>query len=135
MGLLAFNPSIQNGQDYFLAVSEELLENPKLKIYLIKSHVKLANQFQAWPWTCCFEKGTPLFAEKLRLWPHLITTKADQPPIKQYCQVCKRLHTLKEGESQIVEDLENWWVKKARCKPYTRRDVQAQEGLLLYPSC
>lgn len=76
----------------------------------------------------------PSFFAEYFWWKDFYRT-AHQPPIKQYCQVCKRLHTLKEGESQVVEDLENWWVKKARCKPYTRRDVQAQEGLLLYPSC
>ena len=110
---------------------------------MIKSHVKLANQFQPcmakypvhFRMDLLFGKEERPFAEKLRLWPHLVTTKADQPPIKQYCQVCKRLHTLKEGESQVVEDLENWWVKKARCKPYTRRDVQTPEDLVLYPSC
>ncbi len=32
-----------------------------------------------------------------------------------FCDVCRRLH--QDRQEQIYDDLEEWWVRKARCRP------------------
>ena len=33
-----------------------------------------------------------------------------------YCDVCERLHNLKEGDKEVVEDLYQWWDKRSKCR-------------------
>ena len=40
----------------------------------------------------------------------------DQSPMNQYCDVCKRLHTM-GNQKQVVEHLDKWWVYDAKCRP------------------
>jgi len=40
-----------------------------------------------------------------------------QSPMKQYCQVCERLHTMDTSKPEVMEDLDKWWVQEAKCRP------------------